>query len=93
MGVGAGPKTFSTCSSRCNFGFDFCRCCTGGSGGGCFEFKQGEEGRKRREGEVERRERMEGREGGTEKQRETETEAETRWRHNGACLLDMVPVS
>ena len=43
------------------------------------EFKQGEEGRERREGEAERRERMGEREGGTEKQRETVTEVETTW--------------
>ena len=44
------------------------------------EFKQGEEGRERREGEAERRERMGEREGGTEKQRETVTEVETTWK-------------
>ena len=43
----------------------------------------------------------EGREGGRETDRQTdrgretdrEIEAETRWRHSGSCLLDMVPVS
>ena len=30
-------STFSTCSSRCKFGFDFFTCHTGGSGGGCLE--------------------------------------------------------
>ena len=29
------------------FSFDFSRCCTGGSGGGCLEFKQGDKRRKR----------------------------------------------
>ena len=39
------------------FGFDFSRCCTGGSGGGCFKWKGGEEEWRRRRG-------GEGREGG-----------------------------
>ena len=59
-------STLSTCYSRCNFGFDFCRCCTGGSGGGCLEFKQGEEEERKRGG----RGWVGGREGGTVRQRE-----------------------
>ena len=55
------------------FSFDFSRCCTGGSGGGSLEFKQGDKRRKRgRERKGER-----GGEGDTHRERERERERDT----------------